>query len=123
MQPARSAGTVVQRALELIHAPGSSSHGIDWIARQLGISRRLLDRRFREIRAKSVLEEILDSKMEKVCARLRSTNLSITEICAQSGLGSGTYPQRAFKKRMGMTMREYRQADAAPVRADGSAGT
>lgn len=112
MQPARSAGTVVQRALELIHDQDSRSHGISWIAQQLGISRRLLDQRFREIRAKSVLEEILDLKMERVRSLLQTTRLSIAEICAESDLGSGTYPQRAFKKRMGMTMREYRLAQA-----------
>ena len=108
MEAPRSAGRLVQRAMELIrnaHPPVSSIGGL---ARQLGVSRRLLDLRFREIQSRSVLEAVTEEKMSKVCNLLRSTNMSIAEISAASGLGSGTNPLRAFKRRFGMTMRDYR---------------
>lgn len=109
MEPARSAGRLVQRALELIRDAHASFDGIDGLAKQLGVSRRLLDLRFREIQHRSVLEEMLEVRMEKVCTMLSTTNLPISEICANCAIGSGTYPLRAFRKRFGMTMRTYRE--------------
>ena len=117
MGPARSAGRLVARAMELIKDPKTHITDIESLARQLGVSRRLLDLRFREICSQTVLEAITDIRMERACSLLRSTDLPISEICAASGLGSGTYPMRAFRKRFGVTMGDYRihnRAVAAP---------
>ena len=114
MEPSRSAGRLVQRALELINDPQSKFGSIDGLAKELGVSRRLLDLRFREIRSCSVLDAIRDARMNKVCSLLSSTNLSIAEICKASQLGSGTHPLRAFRKRFGMTMRDYRNKTLHP---------
>lgn len=109
MEPSRSSGRLIQRALELIRDSHSTFANIDGLARQLGVSRRLLDLRFREIQSRSVLDAILEIRMNKVCELLKSTNLPISEICANSSLGTGTNPLRAFRKRFGMTMRTYRE--------------
>ena len=74
----------------------------------LDIPRRLLDRRFRQIVGRSVLDVIQDKRLESVCTLLRTTELPISEICASCSFGSGTYPLRLFKAKMGMTMRTYR---------------
>ena len=83
---------------------------VDEIAVQLGISRRLLDLRFRQVLSKSVLQTIQESRLEKVCTLLKTTNLSINEICATSGLGTATRPYRLFKQHFGLTMSQYRQS-------------
>ena len=70
----------------------------------------LLERRFRQIVGRSVLDVIQDKRLESVCTLLRTTELPISEICASCSFGSGTYPLRLFKARMGMTMRAYRLA-------------
>ena len=119
MGPARSAGRLVARAMELIKDPKTHVTDIESLARQLGVSRRLLDLRFREIRSQTMLEAITDIRMERACSLLRSTNLSISEICAASGLGSGTYPMRAFRRRFGMTMGDYRKS-SPPLRQSGT---
>ena len=109
LQSARSAGRLVQRALELIGDSYSSFSNVDGLARSLGVSRRLLDLRFRQVLAKSVHEAIVEKRLESVCRMLATTDLSIAEICAASGIGTGTHPQRAFKLRLGMTMGAYRR--------------
>ena len=109
LEPARSAGRLVQRATELIRDTHASFNGIDGLAKQLGVSRRLLDLRFREIQRRSVLDAILEIKMEKVCTLLKTTNLPINTICSICAIGSGTYPLRAFRKHFGMTMLTYRK--------------
>ena len=108
--PARSAGKLVQRTIELISDPRRHFKSIDEIARELGVSRRLLDLRFRQIKSKSIKQALLDQQFERVCNALKSTNLSIAEIAAQSGIGAATNPQRAFKRRLGMTMTAYRES-------------
>ena len=110
MEPSGTAGRLVQRAKEIIHDTCLSAGGIDAIAERLGVSRRLLDRRFRQIEGKSVLEEIQGRRIEEACRLLRTTAMSIAEICTACSFGSGTYPMRLFKRRMGMTMRAYRIA-------------
>lgn len=119
MEPPRSAGRLVQRAMELINNSRPSFTGIEDLAAQLGVSRRLLDLRFREIQHRSIHEAILQVKMERVCAKLKNTNLSIAEICVTSDIGSGTHPLRAFRNRFGMTMLDYRKQHRA---AEGGPG-
>lgn len=109
MEPFGSAGRLVHRAKIIIRDCCTRKENIDSIARRLGVSRRLLDRRFRQIEGKSVLETILEHKIENACNLLRTTDLSISYICSACALGQGTYPQRLFRKRTGMTMREYRR--------------
>ena len=110
LEPSGSAGRLVQRAMELIHDHAEKYGSISSLASDLGISRRLLDRRFRQIAGKSVLNEIHETMLGKVCSLLRSTELSVSEICRSCAMGSGTYPLRLFKKKTGMTMRTYRES-------------
>lgn len=110
LEPAGTAGRLVQRALELINDHALEYRTIDELANALDISRRLLDRRFRQIVGRSVLDVIQDKRLESVCTLLKTTELPISEICASCSFGSGTYPLRLFKARMGMTMRAYRLA-------------
>mgnify|MGYP003319805353 CR=1 FL=1 len=110
LEPAGTAGRLVQRALELINDHALEYRTIDELADALDISRRLLDRRFRQIVGRSVLDVIQDKRLESVCTLLKTTELPISEICASCSFGSGTYPLRLFKARMGMTMRAYRLA-------------
>lgn len=108
LEPSGTAGKLVQRALSLVRDdPGIESVGD--LAKTLGVSRRLLDLRFRQIRSQTVLDAINDRRLSEVCRLLRTTATPIGEICASSRLGSGTYPMRLFKKTFGMTMRKYRE--------------
>ena len=102
-------GRLVQRAIELIrNTPVADFRGISAIAKQLGISRRLLDRRFRQIDGRSVLEAVQERRLEEVCNLLINSNLSILDICEACFPKSGSYPMRLFKRKFGMTMRAYR---------------
>ena len=110
LEPAGTAGRLVQRALELINDHALEYRTINELADALEISRRLLDRRFRQIVGRSVLDVIQDKRLESVCTLLKTTELPISDICALCSFGSGTYPLRLFRSRMGMTMRAYRLA-------------
>jgi LacI family transcriptional regulator len=109
LEPSGTAGRLVQRAREIIRDTCLSCDNINLIAQRLGVSRRLLDRRFRQIEGKSVLEAIQEHRIEEACRLLRNTEMSIAEVCATCSFGSGTYPMRLFKKHTGQSMLAYRK--------------
>lgn len=104
-------GRLVQRAKELIQSLPLDEFGtINDLAQRLRISRRLLDRRFRQIEGRSVLEVIQERKLGEICNLLRNSTLSIGAICESCYPNAGTYPLRLFKRRFGLTMRDWRNA-------------
>lgn len=115
LEPFGTAGRLVQRARAIIGDSYTRKERIDEIAARVKVSRRLLDRRFRQITGKSILETITELRIEEACRLLRTTDIPISHICNTCALGSGTYPQRLFRRHMGMTMREYRTQNRQPA--------
>lgn len=110
MEVSGTSGRLVQRVKELIrNTPVGEFSNITALARQLGISRRLLDRVFRQIEGRTVLDVIQERRMEEVCKLLTRSTLPILDICETCFPKSGTYPLRLFKKHFGMTMNAYRK--------------
>ena len=72
------------------------------------MSRSLLELRFRELQDESVYEAMLRIRLEEVKRRLRHTNDPISEITADCGWENPTPPKTLFKKRFGVSMRDYR---------------
>ena len=107
---ASPANVLVQNALAYI--AGNFQHGIDptAVARHLKVSRRLLDLRFGEIAKTSVAAAIRDRQLALVRHRLVHTRNSLDSIAALSGFGNANYLKTLFKRKFGLTMREYRKA-------------
>ena len=108
LEPPGTAGAFVRLAIRAIKDSSSRFKNITELARHLGCSRRLLDKRFRQIEGRSVLDAIQDRRMEIIMEQLRSTDLPIRTICENSPFKSISYPMRLFKKRYSMTMRTWR---------------
>ena len=79
------------------------------MARHLGISRRLLYLRFREIKGIAPFEAIRDCRLEAVRHRLLTTHETIASIATDCGFESETHLMRLFKRRFGMTMHTFRK--------------
>ena len=71
-------------------------------------SRSLLDLRFRQVCGKSVLEDILDVRLAEVRRRLKDTNHTILQIGCNCGFKGPDNLKHLFKKRFGLSMREFR---------------
>lgn len=108
LEPPGTASRIVQMAKTAIDE-SPSLRDIRSLAISLGISRRLLDLRFRQIEGISILDYIQTVRINALKTSLVSTTQSIGEICESCGFGSGTYPLSLFKKLTGMTMAEYRR--------------
>ena len=110
--PSSPAGRLVRRADEIIAARACTGLNADILASALGISRRLLDLRYRQINGKSVRESLEDARLGRVKQLLSGTRLSHHEIAGSCGFGSESYLEHVFIKRFGQTMSAYRRLAA-----------
>ena len=118
MDVSGTSGRLAERIKELIrNTPVAEFGNISDLADQLEISRRLLDKVFRQIEGRTVLDAIQERRMDEVCHLLVRTSIPILEICETCFPGSGTYPLRLFRKRFGMTMYAYRKGATEPSRS------
>ena len=106
-----NAGALVQTAIAFINS--NFQEGIDpnAVATELGISRRLLDLRFREITGKTVTETIRGNQLDEVRHQLVHSSDTIDKIATDCGFPNPTYLKELFKKRFNMTMRDFRKAN------------
>ena len=106
--PESKAGRFVQKAIAYINREAVKGIGVDDVARRFKVSRSLLELRFRELQGESVYEAMLRIRLEEVKRLLRSTDIPIGEISYNCGWENPTPAKALFKKRFGMSMRDYR---------------
>jgi transcriptional regulator GlxA family with amidase domain len=109
--PTAPATRLVQMATEYIRAHLADDIGVDDVVRHLGdVSRRLVNRRFRELTGNSVRRTIEDLRLEKVKNCLAATNMSIEKISRLCGYANTQRLKYVFKSRFGKSMTEWRKA-------------
>ena len=101
-------GRLVQKVLAYIERNAVKGIGVNDVARRFKVSRSLLELRFRQLQGESVYEAMLRIRLDEVKRRLRQTNDPISEITSACGWGNPTPPKGLFKKKFGMSMRDYR---------------
>jgi AraC-like DNA-binding protein len=77
------------------------------ISDQLKLSTKHISRIFIEVKKTTVPEYINNIRMQKAVEFLNNTNLNITNIAAKIGIENESYFYKLFKKRFGVTPREY----------------
>ena len=111
--PAAPTAKLIDTALEFIRKNATSGIGVGDVVRHLGVSRRLADARFREFHGRTILGEITEVKLAEVKRRLRYSSRSLATIAIETGFGTSNHLKNVFKRRFGVSMREYRQQFAA----------
>lgn len=102
-------GRVVERALDFISKHAASRPSPDAIADALGVSRRLLDLRFKEAKGPTVAEAVLAANLEEVRRRLECTTDLLDVISLECGWKHPNSLKNAFRRVYGETMRSVRQ--------------
>ena len=110
--PCAPSGRLVRRADEIIAERACAGLTTEMLAGMLGVSRRLLDLRYRQIDGKSVHEAIENVRMAKAQSLLSGTRLLHREIAELCGYRSNAYMEHVFMRRFGLTMSEYRRSRA-----------
>lgn len=103
----------VALAREFIRKNALAGIRVDDVAAAAKISRRLLQREFPEITGRTVIEELIEVRLTAVKRRLRETKNSVEQISSMCGFKSSSHLKTLFKRRFGVTMREYRDGSRA----------
>ena len=80
---------------------------IDDIASHVGMNRSAFCVFFKKAMGKTFVTCLNEHRMELACRLLRQGELSISEVCFQSGFNNISYFNRIFKKLKGVTPSEY----------------
>jgi LacI family transcriptional regulator len=99
---------IALKAKEFIRLNACMAISVDDVSKHLNISRRLAELRFREACGYTILTEIQNQRLERVCSLLKETHLPIGQIGERCGFPTEPHLKVLFKKRFGKTMREYR---------------
>ena len=109
---------LVNRAMEIISEKGfdPSFHTEDLLD-DLRCSRSLLEMRFRKEIGHSIREEVQRQRFEKALTLLRNPHQAITPVPTLCGYASDAFFKRLFKRKTGLTMREWRKQNLTTTKA------
>lgn len=105
-----SSGPLVQRAIAFIRQNAKRGIGVRDVVAHLRVSRSLADLRFREVRGESILSVITTARLTELKTQLANTATPIGEITRSLGWTSENYPKNLFRKKFGISMKEYRES-------------
>lgn len=99
----------IAMAIRFIQKNACRGIGVDDLCDHLAISRRRLERRFREISGRSPGEEIRRIRMDRARTLLADTDMSIADITIQCGYAHSSSFVAAFHETVGQTPAHYRR--------------
>ena len=100
----------ITTAREFIRKHATSGIDVPHIATALGVSVRLLQRDYRAVTGRTVMDDIQSAKLEHVKNLLRTTTIPIDTIGPFCDFKSPSHLKTLFKARFGMTMSDYRKS-------------
>jgi len=99
----------VARALSFMWEHLSEPLSVDDVAAGADVPRRTLCRHFQAQVGRTIGQELLRKRLERCRNLLLTTDLTVTDIAPMLGLLSKNYLHRAFRKRFGMSPKEFRR--------------
>lgn len=103
----------IAKALRFIRRHAVTGIGVEDVVQETHLSRRSLERRFRQWVGCAPHEEILRVKLDRVQRLLRETEYKLGRIAVLAGFSDEDYLCAVFKRKLGRTPSEYRK-DALP---------
>lgn len=100
----------VTAALHFIRQRQGFGISVDSVADAVAVSRRSLERRFRDTIGRTILEEIQLARIERAKQLLLETKFPISKVAQLSGFGSTGYFVQFFHERIGKTPRKFRMS-------------
>jgi LacI family transcriptional regulator len=98
----------VAAALQYIRREHGRNISVDQVADEVAMSRRSLEKRFRDTIGRTILDEIQLVRLDRAKRLLLETTYPISQIADISGFGSTGYFIQFFHKRVGKTPRKFR---------------
>jgi len=101
----------VRRAIQYISDNLDKKIGSPQIAEVLGIPRARLDERIRAELGHSIGTQIRKMRFSKACALLRTTDMTVGEIAAQTGFCHQSHLTNAFRQTLGSSPNAWRKSN------------
>ena len=99
---------LLQRLLEVFEEHMEEhDFGIEQLAREIGMSRRNLNRKIQAISNLSTSDFIRTLRLQRAAALLRKASGTVTEIAFKVGFNNLSYFARAFRKQFGKSPAEF----------------
>lgn len=106
---ARHAGNRLAPLLDLLRADLLAEHRIADLASKAGMSERTFLRRFSASTGMSPGEWLVAERIEAAKQQLETADLSIEQVASAAGFGTVETLRHHFRRRLGMSPRDYRQ--------------
>ncbi|HET9373547.1 MAG TPA: DNA-binding transcriptional regulator [Chthoniobacterales bacterium] len=103
----------IAQAMRFIRDHACEGIGVEDVLKVVPISRTVLERRFQKFLRRSPYEEILRLRLERVKQLLTTTDLSIAHIADLVGFSGVEYLSAMFKRKLGISPREFRRSVVA----------
>ena len=103
----------VAEAVRFIQAHAGRAITVEDVTRELTMSRRQLERRFRGALGRSILDEIVRNRVDRARQLLVETQLTLPQIAIACGFKSASYFSVVFRKQMGETPGAFREQFAS----------
>ena len=108
-KPISPVTALIARSLAFIESHAQENIKTADVVAAVGVSRSLLDLRFREFRGETVAESIARRRLAEVERLLEDTGLSIRAITAKCGFSNANHLKNLFRRATGKSMREWRR--------------
>jgi LacI family transcriptional regulator len=102
--------TAVARALRFIREQGRGNLSVSEVVRAAGVSRRLLEKRFRKLLGRPILKEIRRVRVEHIARLLVETDLPVARIADTLGFADVQHVSRYFRAEQQTSPVAYRRA-------------
>jgi LacI family transcriptional regulator len=103
----------LKRALQFVRDHGRTSSSVNEVAHAAGLSRRALEKLFRQHLGRSILEEIRRVRTDHMARLLVETDLPVTAIAEMLGFADSHHFARYFRSGKQMTPLRYRNLHRA----------
>jgi len=100
----------VNAARSIIRRHFARDLSVDALAKSVGISRRMLEVKYRKHLGRTILEEIQQVRLASARMMLEETALPLAQIASLSGYHSVSYLVQVFGREFGLTPCKYRMA-------------
>lgn len=98
----------IAQALQYIRRHASTNIRVTDVLKQVPLSRRALEHRFKKCVGHTPHEEVQRVRIHRIKDLLQNTDLSISQIADRTGFAYGEYMAAAFKRETGSTPSQFR---------------
>lgn len=103
------AARILAQALDYINEHATGDLRVSDVARRVGVSRRLLDLRFRQLHGETVLDAIVRARLDRIQRKLREASTRVAGVAADCGFSSPAALTRFFTAHVGVSPTVWRR--------------